>query len=118
MRFDIFCDIVDNYGDAGVCWRLARRLAQTSPIHKHDSIRLFCNDLELLNQLAGGDAKSVGMSLNIQILPWNQASLESSSIPDVVIEAFGCTLPEEYLSELKKHPDSMIIKLKYHFILL
>jgi hypothetical protein len=26
-RWDIFCRIVDNYGDAGVCWRLARQLA-------------------------------------------------------------------------------------------
>ena len=28
MRADIFCRVVDNYGDIGVCWRLARRLAQ------------------------------------------------------------------------------------------
>ncbi|NBX99883.1 MAG: DUF2331 family protein, partial [Burkholderiaceae bacterium] len=27
MRWDIFCQIVDNFGDAGVCWRLARSLA-------------------------------------------------------------------------------------------
>ena len=26
MRWDIFCQIIDNYGDAGVCWRLARAL--------------------------------------------------------------------------------------------
>ena len=28
MRADIFCRVVDNYGDIGVCWRLARRLAR------------------------------------------------------------------------------------------
>ncbi|NDI27301.1 MAG: DUF2331 family protein, partial [Burkholderiaceae bacterium] len=27
MRWDIFCQIIDNYGDAGICWRLARSLA-------------------------------------------------------------------------------------------
>jgi hypothetical protein len=27
MQADIFCRVVDNYGDIGVCWRLARRLA-------------------------------------------------------------------------------------------
>jgi len=26
-RWDLFCKVVDNYGDAGVCWRLARQLA-------------------------------------------------------------------------------------------
>ena len=27
LRWDIFCRVVDNFGDAGVCWRLARQLA-------------------------------------------------------------------------------------------
>ena len=26
QRWDIFCTVVDNYGDIGVCWRLARQL--------------------------------------------------------------------------------------------
>ncbi|MFQ6691327.1 elongation factor P maturation arginine rhamnosyltransferase EarP, partial [Bordetella pertussis] len=25
MRADIFCRVIDNLGDIGVCWRLARR---------------------------------------------------------------------------------------------
>ncbi|MDO9602214.1 MAG: elongation factor P maturation arginine rhamnosyltransferase EarP, partial [Rhodocyclaceae bacterium] len=25
---DIFCAVIDNLGDAGVCWRLARQLAR------------------------------------------------------------------------------------------
>ena len=25
--WDVFCRVVDNYGDAAVCWRLARQLA-------------------------------------------------------------------------------------------
>jgi hypothetical protein len=25
-RWDIFCKVVDNFGDIGVCWRLARQL--------------------------------------------------------------------------------------------
>ena len=27
MTLDLFCRVVDNYGDLGVCWRLARQLA-------------------------------------------------------------------------------------------
>ena len=26
-RWDIFCQVIDNYGDIGVCWRLAAELA-------------------------------------------------------------------------------------------
>ena len=27
-RWDLFCKVVDNFGDAAVCWRLSRQLAQ------------------------------------------------------------------------------------------
>jgi len=37
QRWDVFCNVVDNYGDAGVCWRLARQL-----VAKHNlEVRLF-----------------------------------------------------------------------------
>ena len=26
-RWDIFCQVIDNYGDIGICWRLAADLA-------------------------------------------------------------------------------------------
>ncbi|MGI4860408.1 MAG: elongation factor P maturation arginine rhamnosyltransferase EarP, partial [Janthinobacterium lividum] len=26
LHCDLFCTVIDNYGDAGVCWRLARQL--------------------------------------------------------------------------------------------
>ena len=112
MRFDIFCDIVDNYGDAGVCWRLARRLAQTSSSHNQDSIRLFCNDLNLLNHLAGGNATALGKDLQIEILTWDEAC-EQTEMPEVVIEAFGCNLPEAYLKKVKQHSQNIIINLEY-----
>ncbi len=44
---DIFCNIIDNYGDIGVCWRLARQLA-----HEHDvAVRLWVDDLGSLAKL-------------------------------------------------------------------
>jgi hypothetical protein len=27
LRWDVHCRVIDNYGDAGVCWRLSRQLA-------------------------------------------------------------------------------------------
>jgi len=41
MRADIFCRVIDNYGDIGVCWRLARQLA-----HGHGwQVRLWVDDM-------------------------------------------------------------------------
>lgn len=97
MRWDIFCQIVDNYGDAGVCWRLARSL---SSIHGQE-VRIFCDDLPTLNLLASGvDPVIKGQ---IELLPWEAShhnARHPTQTPDVVIEAFGCELPERYLAGL------------------
>ena len=46
-QWDIFCQIVDNYGDIGVCWRLARQLT-----HEHQlQIRLWVDDLASFKHL-------------------------------------------------------------------
>ena len=111
MRWDIFCQIVDNYGDAGVCWRLARSL---SSLHGQD-VRIFCNDLPTLNLLASGVDPTVRD--RIELLPW-EASCSNArhpvNSPDVVIEAFGCELPERYLTGLYIAPKKpIIINLEY-----
>lgn len=97
MRWDIFCQIVDNYGDAGICWRLARSL---SSIHGQE-VRIFCDDLPTLNLLASGSDEALGHQIDMQ--PW-EASYSNArhpvQTPDVVIEAFGCDLPERYLAGL------------------
>ncbi len=111
MRWDIFCQIVDNYGDAGICWRLARSL---SSIHGQD-VRIFCDDLPTLNLLASGVDESLKQKIDLQ--PW-EASFNNPhlavEVPDIVIEAFGCALPDRYLAKLlitSKKP--IIINLEY-----
>ena len=44
---DIFCNVVDNYGDIGVCWRLARQLANEYGL----VLRLWVDDLGSLAKL-------------------------------------------------------------------
>ena len=39
--WDIFCSVVDNFGDIGVCWRLARRLSAGLG----QQVRLWVDDL-------------------------------------------------------------------------
>jgi uncharacterized repeat protein (TIGR03837 family) len=111
MRWDIFCQIVDNYGDAGVCWRLARSL---SSLHGQE-VRIFCNDLPTLNLLASGSNEALAHKIDLQ--PW-EASYSNArhpvQTPDVVIEAFGCDLPERYLAGLFIAPvKPIIINLEY-----
>jgi len=79
MRFDIFCHIVDNYGDAGVSLRLIKRLAHThfsSSDHftsSKDSFRLFCDQTELIKKLAGEDTLRDLSAHGVEILDWNLA---------------------------------------------
>lgn len=108
MRWDIFCQIVDNYGDAGVCWRLARALSRLSSssvnnVECDDSrIRLFCDDLNVLNVITHGDAVAHGASLGVEVLPWSAAESPAilASVGDVVIEAFACHLPTPYIEAM------------------
>jgi uncharacterized repeat protein (TIGR03837 family) len=101
MRWDIFCQIVDNYGDAGVCWRLARSLSKRDDIR----IRLFCDDLKVLDKIAHGDAIKTGAALGIEVLPWSYLEDLGNTKPpdlvgDVVIEAFACHIPKNYLDAM------------------
>lgn len=108
MRWDIFCQIVDNYGDAGVCWRLARALSRLSSssvnnVECDDSrIRLFCDDLNVLNVITHGDAVAHGASLGVEVLPWSATESPAilASVGDVVIEAFACHLPKPYVEAM------------------
>jgi hypothetical protein len=47
LAWDIFCWVVDNYGDAGICWRLARQLAR----EQRAPVRLWVSQLEILHAL-------------------------------------------------------------------
>jgi uncharacterized repeat protein (TIGR03837 family) len=97
LRWDIFCTVVDNYGDIGVCWRLARQLA-----HEHDlQVRLWVDDLAPLASLCP-DADTILVEQHIDgvdIRLWSKAFLDVESA-DVVIEAFACELPERYLAAM------------------
>ncbi len=96
-RWDIFCAIIDNFGDIGVCWRLARQLAAEHGIHA----RLWVDDLASLQPLcpeidAHADAQHCA---GVEIRRWAQP-FPASEPADIVIEAFGCALPENYLAAM------------------
>jgi uncharacterized repeat protein (TIGR03837 family) len=84
-RWDMFCKVVDNFGDVGVCWRLARQLADEHGI----DIRLWVDDIALASRFAGGGHAGVTLQ------QWTEHA-DFSHAAKVVIETFGCGLPEAY----------------------
>src|SRR5271169_3832462 len=98
-RWDIFCAVVDNYGDVGVAWRLARQLACEHGI----GVRLWVDTLAPLARLAPQvDATTnVQTVLGVDVRRWDRTGAEPAEVAgDVVIEAFGCGLPAAYLEAM------------------
>jgi uncharacterized repeat protein (TIGR03837 family) len=98
-RWDIFCVVVDNYGDVGVAWRLARQLAGEHGF----AVRLFVDKLAVLARLAPQiDAtKSAQAALGVEVRHWDGPRAAAADAPGaVVIEAFGCGLPAPYLAAM------------------
>lgn len=98
MRWDIFCRIVDNYGDIGVCWRLAKQLAQAHGIQ----VRLWVDQPGIAAKLVPevDPALPVQTVSGVEICHWT-LPFPQTAAADVVIEAFGCDLPPAYLHAMQ-----------------
>jgi uncharacterized repeat protein (TIGR03837 family) len=92
MLWDIFCKVIDNHGDIGVCWRLACDLAT-----RGETVRLWIDDASALAWMAPGGQPGV------QVGGWAQGSAFPAP-GDVVIEAFGCDLPDSVVSAMASRP--------------
>ncbi len=86
---DIFCDVVDNFGDAGVTYRLAKNLAEILPEVR---IRLFTNGMNAFASLSP-DIKGFEL-LSYDVL--NGIFLRENPPAELIIEAFACHIPELY----------------------
>jgi uncharacterized repeat protein (TIGR03837 family) len=101
MHADIFCKRVDNYGDIGVCWRLARRLRQAGGWR----VRLWIDELAAFARMEprcvlGLDVQDID---DIAIVSWSPDApvLEPG---EVVIEAFACDPPEAFRLAMRRRP--------------
>ena len=117
IHCDIFCTVVDNYGDIGVCWRLARQLANELGLN----VRLWVDDLRSFGKLcpeleAGLDWQRCR---GVEVRRWSSDTFASHPLPqplsrkrervadrsgegvaDLVIEAFACRLPQSYVEAM------------------
>jgi uncharacterized repeat protein (TIGR03837 family) len=90
--WDIFCKVVDNYGDIGVCWRLAADLAS-----RGQQIRLWIDEPSALTWMAPGAQENRWPG--IEVRAWDalhsSAALSDLAPADVWIEGFACETPVE-----------------------
>lgn len=98
-HWDIFCRVVDNYGDIGVCWRLARQLAAEHGLR----VRLWVDAPDALARLAPDfDPGLAAQSLaGVEVRRWPEPFPETTTA-DVVIESFACELPAPYLQAMAR----------------
>jgi uncharacterized repeat protein (TIGR03837 family) len=111
MRFDIFCKVVDNFGDIGVCWRLARQLAT----EHQGRVRLWVDDLRAFHLLAPAlDPEKPAQALGlIEVCKWSDP-FPATAPADVVIETFGCDVPDSFVEAMARQPRPPVwINLEY-----
>ncbi len=93
QQWDIFCKVIDNFGDIGICWRLAADLAS-----RGQQVRLWVDDASALAWMAPTGCDGV------RVLPWGEplapADLEclNTAPTDVLVEAFGCEIAPEFIA--------------------
>lgn len=86
-QWDVFCRVIDNHGDLGVCWRLASQLAAAG-----QRVRLWVDDASALAWMAPGGAQGV------QVRPWGTLPAAQEPASDVLVEAFGCDIPLAFMA--------------------
>jgi uncharacterized repeat protein (TIGR03837 family) len=108
---DIFCNVIDNFGDIGVCWRLARQLANEHGL----SVRLWVDDLNSFAMLC----PEADAAVEKQKCRGVEVHLWRKEFPDVlpaelVIEAFACKLPDNYIEAMAAQAQQPIwVNLEY-----
>jgi len=100
LRWDLFCRVVDNYGDLGVCRRLALNLATLK-----QAVRLWVDDAALMRTMAP-DIPLPGPTAvkdpGVAWVHWRHAHEAGCSQEpgDVVVEAFGCDPPAAFVERM------------------
>ena len=97
--WDLFCRVIDNHGDLGVSWRLARALARRGA-----AVRLWVDDAAALAWMAphGGSDEP-----GVQVIAWTDTPDPVPGLQpgDVVVETFGCDPPAAFVERMARRRD-------------
>ncbi|MET0319363.1 MAG: elongation factor P maturation arginine rhamnosyltransferase EarP [Duganella sp.] len=99
---DLFCRVIDNYGDIGICWRLARQLHDEHGL----AVRLWVDDLASFRRLrpevdADADTQHIqGVAVRRWDARCHAAAYTAADVADIVIEFFAVDLPPAYVAAM------------------
>ena len=100
MLWDIFCKVIDNHGDIGVCWRLSAGLAA-----RGEQVRLWVDDASALAWMAPQGCTGV------EVRAWTEPLAMDGLVPcDVLVEAFGCEIAPKYIATYAQWTRAIDIK--------
>ncbi len=109
--WDIFCTVVDNYGDIGVCWRLARQLAAERGLR----VRLWVDDLVSFRRICPDIVPGLESqhSHGVEVRRWRDP-FPAVDPADIVVEAFACNPPASYVAAMvARRPKPVWINLEF-----
>lgn len=110
----LFCRVIDNFGDIGVCWRLARQVVREHGVQ----VSLWVDDLERFQCICPAVQTTARLQQQegVLIRHWQEqhAPTAPEEVADLVIEAFACELPASYVAAMAQHqPRPAWINLEY-----
>lgn len=114
LQCAIYCTVIDNFGDVGVCWRLARQLAS-----EHDiDVTLWVDDLFSFSKLAPSINHHLAEQKleKITVCLWHKDNRDSLSPThqnplDIVIEGFGCRIPDFVIAKMAQQAGTALLPL-------
>lgn len=109
---DIFCDVIDNYGDIGVVYRFSKEIKNLYP---NARVRVILNKLDELIKINSFAQKINHQNINGVLYIYEEFFKKNFSqygVSDIIIEAFGCNIFDEYI-EVAKKQSKLWINLEY-----
>jgi uncharacterized repeat protein (TIGR03837 family) len=99
-RLDLFCRVVDNYGDIGICWRLARQLQREHGL----AVTLWVDDLASFRRICPAvDAHADRQQVDgVQVRHWRDQDgvFSPADVADILIEFFAVDIPPGYIEAM------------------
>ncbi|KQV46096.1 MULTISPECIES: elongation factor P maturation arginine rhamnosyltransferase EarP [unclassified Duganella] len=105
LSLHLFCKVVDNFGDIGICWRLSRQLQREHGI----AVTLWVDDLRSFQRMCPQVDVTAGLQLveGITVRHWaaQDGEFTPDDVADIVIEFFACDIPPGYIAAMAQRPE-------------